>query len=173
MWIAGHPKSPEQLNEPREWTMVKPFEITTATGDIPLDSAGHGTAVFTVTNTTQHSIKAIAKVAVQPDNSPAAGWIKIVPRDEIGLPAPTDMRLLSAGLIDDYKLQIDVPVDAASGRYSFNLISAMRGSRVNTIPKALAFPSWCLRDHCHRLPQILTGSKSRSAWLGSRSWSGL
>lgn len=93
--------------------MPSTFSITTANNNITLDRQGRSKSVtFTVTNSSGQALRGRGSLATTPDKAPHLAWLS--PDGELERP------FVIAG-VEQYKVNITAPPDAAPGNYTFRL----------------------------------------------------
>jgi beta-lactam-binding protein with PASTA domain len=90
--------------------MSKIFAITSANETAKLTADRHGEAAFTVTNTTARPMRGLAKL--KPLGDTKQEWLKLKGESE---------RDFVAGGTQQYTVMLDVPANAAPGKYGFRL----------------------------------------------------
>jgi hypothetical protein len=90
--------------------MTCPFDITTATNSIRLDSQRQGEAAFTVYNRSGRPVRGRSQLAAQDPAS--AGWISLVGEVE---------RSFALASTEQIGVRIQVPPTAKAGQYAFRL----------------------------------------------------
>ncbi len=90
--------------------MASSFAITTTTNSILLDKQRHGEAVFSVYNASGQAKRGRARLTA--DNAAAKAWLSLL--------GATERDFAIAG-IEQFTVQIAVPLDAPAGNYTFRL----------------------------------------------------
>ena len=90
------------------------FSITTATDSIPIGTQRSARVVFTVTNTSSLPLIGQSFLVMDPPNEAKSDWLQLKPPQE-------SERTFDAHGVQDYLVEVNVPVDALAGEYIFHL----------------------------------------------------
>lgn len=93
--------------------MASTFSITAANNNISVSKQARQTnAAFTVTNNSGQALRGRATLSTTPDKAPHLAWLSIDGESE---------RPFIIAAVEQYKVTINVPADAAPGNYTFRL----------------------------------------------------
>jgi uncharacterized membrane protein YvlD (DUF360 family) len=94
--------------------MASIFSITTATNNIPIGTRRSATALFTVANRSTRPLIGRCVLVMDPPNDSQSGWLRLKPPQE-------SERSFPANGVQDYIVDVNVPVNALAGEYIFHL----------------------------------------------------
>jgi putative membrane protein len=94
--------------------MASIFSITTATNNIPIGTGRIATALFTVSNRSSQPLIGRAVLVMDPPNESQSNWLRLKPPQE-------SERNFDAHGVQDYLVEVNVPVGALAGEYIFHL----------------------------------------------------
>jgi hypothetical protein len=94
--------------------MASAFSITTATNNIPIGAQRSATVLFTVTNTSGQPLNGRAVLVMDPPNESQATWLQFNPPQK-------RERSFDVNGVQDYSVEVNVPVEAPAGDYLFHL----------------------------------------------------
>jgi Tol biopolymer transport system component len=94
--------------------MPSAFSITTATSNIPIGKQRNATVTFTVTNMSGRPLTGRAALVMDPPNEAQAAWLQFNPPQKSGRNFPVNG-------VENYVVEVAVPVDAMEGAYVFHL----------------------------------------------------
>jgi hypothetical protein len=90
------------------------FSITTATNNIEITEQRRATVPFTVANRSSHALTGRSVLVMDPPNDSHSDWL--------GLKSPEESeRNFPINGVENYTLEVKVPVEAAAGEYVFHL----------------------------------------------------
>ena len=90
------------------------FSITTATDSIPIGTQRSATVTFTVTNRSAQPLTGRAVLVMDPPNDAHSDWLKLPPPQK-------SERHFDPSTVENYVVEVDVPVEAPAGEYIFHL----------------------------------------------------
>ena len=90
------------------------FSITTATDSIPIGKQRSATVTFTVTNRSGHPITGRSVLVMGAPNETHSDWLKLPPPQK-------SERHFDINGVENYSVEVDVPVGAPAGEYVFHL----------------------------------------------------
>ena len=94
--------------------MASAFSISTATNNIPIRKQRSATVIFTVTSTSSRPCTGRAILVMDPPNDLQSAWLQLNPPEE-------SERTFEAHGVQDYIVEVNVPVEAIAGEYLFHL----------------------------------------------------
>jgi hypothetical protein len=94
--------------------MASIFSITTGTNNIPIGTQRRATALFTVSNRSSQPLTGRSVLMMDPPNESHADWLRLKPPQE-------SERNFPAHGVEDYLVEVNVPVGALAGAYVFHL----------------------------------------------------
>jgi hypothetical protein len=94
--------------------MASIFSITTATNNIPIGTRRSATVLFTVANRSTRPLIGRCALVMDPPNDSQSGWLRLKPPQE-------SERSFPANGVQDYIVEVNVPVNALAGEYIFHL----------------------------------------------------
>jgi Tol biopolymer transport system component len=90
------------------------FSITTATDSISIGVQRHATVSFTVTNRSGKPLTGQAVLVIEPTNESNSNWLKLPPPQK-------SERHFDVNGVENYSVEVSVPVKAPGGAYIFHL----------------------------------------------------
>src|SRR5678815_4996016 len=94
--------------------MASTFSITTGTNNIPIGTGRIATALFTVSNRSSQPLIGQSFLVMDPPNDTESDWLRLKPPQE-------SERHFDAHGVQDYLVEVNVPVGALAGEYIFHL----------------------------------------------------
>jgi putative membrane protein len=94
--------------------MASIFSITTGTNNIPIGTRRNATALFTVANRSSQPLIGRSILVMDPPNESQSDWLRLRPPQE-------SERNFDAHGVQDYLVEVNVPIGALAGAYVFHL----------------------------------------------------
>jgi hypothetical protein len=94
--------------------MASPFSITTGTNTIEIGKQRYATALFTVTNRNDRALTGRSMLVMDPPYDSHSDWLRLKPPQE-------SERYFPVNGVQDYIVEVNVPVEALAGAYIFHL----------------------------------------------------